>query len=79
MTNEKAETAYYKYVNFYPLSALSIMDADGDEVAFLQGDEAADLLEEIEAIEAGNFPCGPYANAEEALHVIFSNYTPDGE
>ena len=83
MTDKSDQThdgLHYSYVNSSaPAVYVCISDPDGDEIGFLQGDEATDFMEEIEAVLNGTYPMGPFASAENALDYLLSQYTPDGE
>lgn len=55
---------------------ISIIDATGNDVAWLQGDDAATLRAEIATLDALVYPFGPFATRAEHVSVLLDAYAP---
>jgi len=68
--------SYYTYDDLG--YGMTIEAPDGREVAFLQGDDYANLMEEIETAEGHEFPYGPFKDAESLVSAILDQYDMRG-
>lgn len=60
--------------SLYNGGAAAIIGNDGNPVAFLQGDEALDALEDVQAILDGSYPMDGFETAEVAVDYYLSDY-----
>ena len=58
---------------------LEVFSPSEKSVAFLQGDDAVNLLNDLEACERKTYPSGPFASCEELQSVLLADYERDAD
>ena len=58
----------------YGGSAVCILNSDGHAVKFLTGEEAEELIEDVQAISDRNYPTEGFKTAEEAVNFFLTDY-----
>jgi hypothetical protein len=67
---------HYRYETTGNGFTAEIFSPSGESIAFMQGEEAGQFLDECEAIGKQTFPSGPFNTAEDLLDYLMGLYEP---